>query len=130
MSNTIINLLGVDFSSEEEKNEFMAAVESEDSVFSFDCVGIDMPLESVSFKPLDDGFMFLFLTDDEDIKGELLVLSENFPGARFNYVIIAPGESEVIHSIVIEGGELLNTQTIIGSAAKLIGEMAKGGFAG
>jgi len=126
----MINLLGVNFSSEEEKDEFMSSVESEDSVFSFDCVGIDMPLESVSFKPLDDGFMFLFLTDDEDIKGELLVLSESFPGVQFNYLIIAPGDSEVIHSIIIEGGELLNTQTIIGSAATLIGEMAKGGFAG
>ena len=129
MNDIIINLLGVKFSSEEEKDEFMETVETEDSIFGFDCVGIDADLDTVSFKPVEDGFLFLFLTE-EDVKGELLVLSENFPGVNFNYLIIAPGEQEVIISLIIEAGELLSTQTIIGEAAKLIGEMAKGGFAG
>lgn len=130
MSDLIINLLGVNFSSEEEKDDFMTAVETEDAVFGFECVGIDAGLETVSFKPVDDGFMFLFLTEDEDVKGELVVLSESFPGVSMNYLIIAPGEKEVIISMHIEAGEVMTTQTIIGEAAKLIGEMAKGGFAG
>lgn len=126
----MINLLGVNFSSEEEKEDFMTAVETEDEVFGFDCVGLDILLDSVSFKPVDDGFMFLFLTESEDIKGELLVLSDSFPGVTMNYLIIAPGQKEAVISMLIEAGEVLNTQTIIGEAAKLIGEMAKGGFAG
>lgn len=130
MSDLIINLLGVNFSSEEEKEEFMSVVETDDEVFGFDCVGIDMPLESVSFKPVDDGFLFLFLTEEDDVKGELLVLSESFPGVRMDYLIIAPGGKESIFSLHIEAGEVMSSQTIIGEAAKLIGEMAKGGFAG
>lgn len=125
----MINLLEVSFTSDDEKDDFMESVESEDSIFSFDCVGIDAELDSVSFKPLNDGFMFLFLTDD-DVKGELLVLSESFPGVAFNYLVVAPGKKETIISIHIEGGAVLSTQTIIGGAALLIGEMAKGGFAG
>lgn len=130
MSDVMINLLEVSFTTEDIKEEFMSSVESEDAVFSFDCIGIDVNLESVSFKPLNDGFMFLFLTDDEDVKGELLVLSESFPGVNFNYLTVAPGKKETIHSMIIEAGELLSTQTIIGGAALLVGEMAKGGFAG
>lgn len=126
----MINLLGVTFSSEEEKDDFMSSVETEDEVFGFDCVGIDIALEAVSFKPVDEGFMFLFLTEDEDVKGELLVLSEAFPGVTINYLIISPGDKEAVISMIIEAGELLSTQTILGEAAKLIGEMAKGGFAG
>ena len=129
MSDVKINLLGVSFSTEEEKDDFMTAVESENEVFSFECIGVDVPLESVSFKPVDNGFIFLFITDEEDVKGELLVLSENYPGVTMDYLIIAPGDSESIFSLQIEGGEVLSSQTIIGEAAKLIGEMAKGGFA-
>ncbi len=130
MSDIVLNLLEVAFPSEEEKDEFMSAVESEDEVFSFDCVAIDVILESVSFKPVKEGFMFLFLTDDFDVKGELMVLSESFPGVMFDYLIIAPGDKESVISLQIEAGEVLSTQTIIGAAATLIGEMAKGGFAG
>ncbi|MGL1891769.1 MAG: hypothetical protein OCD02_09080 [Spirochaetaceae bacterium] len=130
MSNIMINLLEVSFLSEEEKDEFMTAVENEDDVFSFDCIGIEVPLESVSFKPVEEGFMFLFLTEEEDVKGEIQVLSETFPGVSFNYLVIAPGAKETIISMQLEGGEVLTTQTIIGAAAMLIGEMAKGGFAG
>jgi len=130
LSDVIINLLEVSFSSEAEKEEFMSSVENDEDVFSFDCIGVDLILDSVSFKPVDDDFLFLFLTDDEDVKGELQVLSESFPGVRMNYLIIAPGNREAIISIIIEAGEILSTQTIVGSAAKLIGEMAKGGFAG
>lgn len=130
MSDIKINLLGVTFSSDIEKDEFMTSVESEDEIFGFECVGIDYALDSVSFKPVDEGFMFLFLTEEEDVKGELLVLSDNFPGVTMNYLIISPGTNESIISMIIEAGEVLSTQTIIGEAAKLIGEMAKGGFAG
>ena len=126
----MINLLGVSFSSEEEKDDFMTSVETDDEVFGFDCVGIDIILDSVSFKPVEEGFMFLFLTDEEDVKGELLVLSESFPGVTMNYLMIAPGDKEAVISMLIEAGEVLSSQTIIGEAAKLIGEMAKGGFAG
>lgn len=130
MSDIKINLLGVTFSSDIEKDEFMTSVETEDEIFGFECVGIDYALDSVSFKPVDEGFMFLFLTEEEDVKGELLVLSDNFPGVTMNYLIISPGTNESIISMIIEAGEVLSTQTIIGEAAKLIGEMAKGGFAG
>lgn len=130
MNDIIINLLKVTFGTEEVKENFMEEVEGEDDVFSFDCIGIDTPLDSVSFKPLDEGFLFLFITEEEDVKGELLVLSDEFPDVSFNYLIIAPGSMECITSIDIEAGELLSTQSIIGEAARLIGEMAKGGFAG
>ncbi|QEN03216.1 hypothetical protein EW093_00355 [Thiospirochaeta perfilievii] len=130
MSDILINLLGVKFSSEEEADEFMSAVETENDIFGFDCIGVEAELESVSFKPVDDGFVFLFLTEEEDVKGELLVLSETFPGVTFSYLVVAPGDKEVVISMIIEAGELLSTQTIMGDAAKLIGEMAKGGFAG
>ena len=130
MSDIIINLIEAVFPNDEIKDEFMDAIESEDSVFSFQCVGIDDKLESVSFKPTDDGFLFLFLTDEEDVKGELMVLSENFSSITFNYLLVSPGSKESIISMIIEAGEVLSTQTIIGSAAKLIGEMARGGFAG
>ncbi len=126
----MINLLGVTFSSEEEKDDFMTSVETDDEVFGFDCVGIDCVIDSVSFKPVDEGFMFLFLTIDEDVKGELIVLSASYPGVTMNYLIIAPGAKEIVISMLIEAGEVLSTQTIMGEAAKLIGEMAKGGFAG
>lgn len=129
MSEIVINLLEVSFSSEDIKDEFMDSVENEDAIFSFDCVGIDAELQSVSFKPLNEGFMFLFLSID-DVKGELLVLSESFPGVTFNYLVVAPGKKESINSILIEAGEVLSSQTIIGGAALLVGEMAKGGFAG
>lgn len=130
MNEIIINLLKVTFATEEAKEIFMDEVESEDQVFSFDCVGIDSPLDSVSFKPVGEDFLFLFITEDEDVKGELLVLSEAYPDVSFNYLIIAPGSMESIISLDIEAGEQLSSQTIIGDAARLIGEMAKGGFAG
>lgn len=130
LSDIMINLLGVSFSTEEEKDEFMTSVEGEEVVFCFDCVGLDVILESVSFKPTNNGFMFLFLTEGDDVKGELMVLSEKFPGVVMDYLIIAPGNKESIFSMHIEAGEVLSSQTIIGAAAELIGEMAKGGFAG
>lgn len=130
MANVIINLLEAEFPNEDVKEVFMGSVESDDSVFSFEFLDIDTPLDAVSFKPVGDGFMFLFITEDEDVKGELLVLSEEFPSVRLNYVTISPGGSESVNSMQIEGGELLSIQTIIGHGARLIGEMAKGGFAG
>lgn len=130
LSDVMINLLEVSFATDESKEEFMDTVENDDSVFSFDCIGVSIDLDSVSFKPLGDGFMFLFLTDNEDVKGELQVLSEEFPEVSFNYLIISPGDRESIISMQIEAGHVLSTQTIIGRAATLIGEMAKGGFAG
>lgn len=130
MGDIMINLLGVSFISDEERDDFMESVETDDEVFGFECIGLDLPLESVSFKPVDNGFMFLFLTDEDDVKGELLALSEQFPGVRMEYLIVAPGSKEGVFSLTIEAGEVLSSQTIIGSAAKLIGEMAKGGFAG
>lgn len=130
MNEILINLLEVTFATEEVKELFMDEIESEDSVFSFECIGVDTSLISVSFKPVGDGFMFLFITEQEDVKGELLVLSESYPDVSFDYLIIAPGTKEAIISMKIEAGELLSSQTIIGEAAKLIGEMAKGGFAG
>ncbi len=130
MNDIKINLLEVSFLSENEKESFMEAVEGEDDVFCFDCIGLDVELLSVSFKPVNDNFMFLFLTEEEDVKGELQVLSENFPGVHFEYLIVSPGKSETIISIQLEAGEVLSTQAIIGAAATLIGEMAKGGFAG
>lgn len=126
----MINLVEVSFSSEEEKDEFMSSVDNGEDVFSFDCLGIDISLESVSFKPVEENFMFLFLTENEDVKGELQVLSENFPGVRIDYLVIAPGDKETLISMQIEAGEILSTQAIMGAAAKLVGEMAKGGFAG
>lgn len=130
MSDMMINLLRVTFLSDNERDDFMASVETEDEVFGFECIGLDLLLESVSFKPVDDGFMFLFLTDEDDVKGELLALSEEFPGVNMEYLVVAPGSKESIFSLTIEGGAVLSSQTIIGPAAKLIGEMAKGGFAG
>lgn len=130
MNEIIINLLEVNFANDEIKDLFMSEVECEDAVFSFECVDIDTPLDAVSFKPLDDGFMFLFITEDFDVKGEILVLSDVYPEVSFDYITISPGEKQAIISMKIEAGELLSTQTIIGEGARLIGEMAKGGFAG
>ncbi len=129
MSDIIINLLQTSFTSDDEREEFMKSVEGEDEVFSFDCIGVDVKLDSVSFKPLKTGFVFLFLTEDYDVKGELMVLSELYPGVCFDYLAVAPGKEESVNSILIEAGEVLNSQTIIGPAAILIGEMVKGGFA-
>lgn len=130
MSDTRINIAEISFDSEEIMDSFMELVETDEAVFGFECIGEDISLEAVTFKPSDRGIIFLFLTEGEDVKGEFMKLSYSFPGISINYLMIAPGESEVIISCIIEAGEVMGEQAMTGPAAYLIGEMTSGGFSG